>query len=324
MKKKKQRYILTLKLDAEIFEENILNKRFEISRQIYNSVLNVSLKRYKEMIKTKRWRENQTNISNIYKNEKDKNKAKKLAKQYFKIKINMLKEFNVSEYSFHNDVKNMQKHFKDNIDSFTAQKIAYNVCKAYNKLLYGNGEQLHFKKYNEDLNSLEGKSNKTGIRYKLEDNLLEWNGLFIRVQSKLNNYEISALRNKICYCRITRKFIRGKYKYSLQLVLEGVPPTKYNPNTGEVKNGIGYGDCGIDIGTKTIAYVSDYNCGLYELAPNVQNIENKKRYMDRSKRSTNPNNFNDNGTIRQGVKLMWNYSKGYIEAKNELKDLYRK
>ena len=327
MKEQKQRYILTLKLETEQFQEDILYKRFEIGRQIYNSVLGKSLKRYKEMIKTKKWRENQINISNVYKTEKDKNKAKKLSKQYFEIKKNMLKEFDISEYSFHSDVKSMQKHFKENIDSFTAQKIASNVWKAFDKLLYGNGEIAHFKNYNDGLNSLEGKSNKVGIRYSLKDNKLNWNGLSINVQSKLNEYEISALRDEIKYCRIVRKFVRGKYKYSLQLVLDGIPPIKVNKD-GEIKNDIGYGDVGIDIGTQTIAYVSNYNCKLYELAPNVQNIENEKcrllRYMDRSKRSTNLNNFNNDGTIKRGVKLEWNYSKKYIKAKNKLKDLYRK
>ena len=139
LKDKKQRYILTLKLETELYEEDILSKRFEIGRQLYNSILGMSFKRYKEMIKTKKWRENQINISNIYKVEKDKNKAKKLAKPYFEVKKNMLKEFNISEYSLHADVKNMQKHFKNNIDSFTAQKIASNVWIAYDKLLYRNG-----------------------------------------------------------------------------------------------------------------------------------------------------------------------------------------
>lgn len=328
MKESKQRYILTLKLETEIFQDDILTKRFEIGRQIYNSVLGKSLKRYKEMIKTKRWRENQNNISEVYKNEKNKNKAKKLSKQYFDIKKNMLKEFDISEYSLHADVKNMQKHFKDNIDSFTAQKIASNVWKAYDKLLYGNGEMIHFKKYSDGINSLEGKSNKTGIRYILSDNVLMWNGLTIKCQFKLNEYEQTALRDEIKYCRIVRKFIRGKYKYSLQLILEGTPPIKYNKETGEIKNDIGYGEVGIDIGTQTIAYVSNYDCKLYELAPDVQNIKNEKRkllrFMDRSKRATNKDNFNSDGTIKRGIKLEWNYSNKYIKAKNKLKDLYRK
>ena len=328
MKENKQRYVLTLKLETERFQEDILNKRFEIGRQLYNSVLNVVFKRYKEMIKTKKWRNNQNNIANVYKAENDKQKAKKLSKEYFNIKKQMLSDYRLSEYSFYEDVKNIQKHFKDNIDSSTSRKIASQVWIAFDKLLYGNGKDVRFKPYNKGLKSLEGKSNKTGIRYILKDNMLVWNGLFVKVQNKLNEYEQTCLRDEICYCGIVKKFVKNKYKYSLQLILKGIPPIKINNQTGEIKNDIGYGDIGIDIGTQTVAYVSDLGCKLYELAPNVQNIENKKRliqrYMDRSKRALNPNNFNNDGTIKKGIKLIWNYSNGYIKAKNELKDLYRK
>lgn len=125
--------------------------------------------------------------------------------------------------------------------------------------------------------------------------------------------------------RIKRKFVRGKYKYILQLVLEGVPPIKISKTTGEIKNNIGYGKVGIDIGTQTIAYAGDYDIKLLELAPRIQNIENEKRriqrYMDRSKKATNPDNFDEDGTIKRGIKLQWNYSERYIEAKNKLKDI---
>jgi hypothetical protein len=71
------------------------------------------------------------------------------------------------------------------------------------KLLFGKGEEVHYKKY-ETLNSLEGKSNNTGIRFK-DDNLL-WNGLNIPVKINYNNpYEYQAMQNEIAYCRIIRK-----------------------------------------------------------------------------------------------------------------------
>ena len=325
----KQRYVLNLKLKTEFYQENILEKRFEIGRKLYNSVLGQALKRYKEMVKTKMWRENQNNILEVYKNEKDIKKRKKLCKPYFNIKNEMLKEFRLNEYSLHEDVKSMQHKFKNNIDSFTAQKIASRVWISLDDNLFGKGEMVHFKGINKPLNSLEGKNNNTGIRYKLETNMFLWNGLEIPTRLDVNNkYETDALRDKICFCRIKRKFIRGKYKYILQLILEGIPPIKVNKQTGEVKNDIGIGNIGIDIGTQTVAYTSDFDCKLYELAPRVQNIENKKRillrYMDRSRRMNNPNNFNEDGTIKHGVKLEWKYSKRYVKAKNKLKDLYRK
>ncbi|HBX48440.1 MAG TPA: transposase, partial [Clostridiaceae bacterium] len=55
IKASKQRFILNLKLKTEIYQEDILNKRFEIGRQIYNAVLRIALNKCNEMIKTKAW-----------------------------------------------------------------------------------------------------------------------------------------------------------------------------------------------------------------------------------------------------------------------------
>ena len=328
-KEVKQRFILNLKLKTEEFEEKILDKRFEIGRKIYNSVLGKSLNRYNEMIKTKKWRNNQCELSNIYKSKCEKEEFNKLCAPYFYIKNEMLKEFRLTEYSLHVDVKLTQHTFKDNIDSFTAQKVASRVWKALEINLFGKGEQVHFKGWNTPLYSLEGKSNGTGIRYDIETNTFKWIGLEIETMLDINNqYEIDAFKNKISFCRVKRKFVRGKYKYILQIILEGVNPVKFNKETGEIKNYIGSGDCGIDIGTQTVAYISDYDVKLYELAPHVQNIENEKRriqrFMDRSRRSTNPNNFNKDGMFKKGAKLEWKYSKRYVKAKYKLKDIYRK
>ena len=49
-------YIVEFPVKTEIFQEDILNKRFEIGRNIYNSLINITQKRYKEMIKTKMYR----------------------------------------------------------------------------------------------------------------------------------------------------------------------------------------------------------------------------------------------------------------------------
>jgi len=236
----------------------------------------------------------------------------------------MYKQYRLNEYSLHEDIQEMQHHFSENIDSFTAQKIATRVWSAFEDLLFGDGKIVHFKKYGE-LDSLEGKSNKTGIRFK--DGFLIWNGLKIPVKIDYNNpYEYQALKDEICYCRIKRRFIKGKYKYYLQIVFKGVPPMKINKD-GEVKRHIGNGTVGLDIGTQTIAIVSNVDVKLLELADRVNNIEKEKRrilrYMDRSRRANNPDNFNEDGTIKKG-KLKWVKSNRYIKAQNKLRELYRK
>ena len=309
------RYCVTFPLITEKYQETILNKRFEISRQLYNAVLSKAYKRYKSMIETKKYRQLKNQINNA--NEKEK-------KLLYKQLNEMYKQYRLNEYSLHKDIQEMQHHFSENIDSFTAQKIATRVWSAFEDLLFGDGKIVHFKKYGE-LDSLEGKSNKTGIRFK--DGFLIWNGLKIPVKIDYNNpYEYQALKDEICYCRIKRRFIKGKYKYYLQIVFKGVPSMKINKD-GEVKRHIGNGTVGLDIGTQTIAIVSNVDVKLLELADRVNNIEKEKRrilrYMDRSRRANNPDNFNEDGTIKKG-KLKWVKSNRYIKAQNKLRELYRK
>ncbi|AJA41474.1 transposase [Geobacillus virus E3] len=309
-KTKSASYVLTLKLKTELWQEHILEKRFEIGRQLYNSCLRELLKRYKKLQNDKKYRE-------LIKQEKTKERNKLLN--------NLHKEYGLNEYAMHSFVKPMQQHFKKNIDSFTAQKIATRAWQAIEKLIFDNAKKVKFKKYNE-MDSLEGKSNSTGIRFK--NNQLQWNGLNIPVIIKKNDiYAHIALQDRIKYCRIVRKLIRGKIKYYLQLILEGVPPKKINRQTGEIKHPRNNGTVGIDIGTQTIAVCSEKKVKLLELAPSVENIEREKRILqrklDRQRRANNPHKYNEDGTIKKN-NLKWIWSKNYIKTKNQLAELQRK
>ena len=311
-------FIIQFLLKTEKYQEDILNKRFEIGRHIYNSLVNITQKRYKEMTKTKKYRNLLSQLSG------DKKKDKSIWEQ-----INdMRKQFGMSEYLFYNDVKRLQHHFSDNIDSHTARKIVSNLWEAYERLFYSDGKHIHYKRHGA-LNSLEGDTNKTGIRFKNDEIL--WNGLKIPVVIDYNNYyENKALKSEIAFCRLIRKFVRNKYKYYVQIVFKGTPPIKVDNETGEVKHYIGEGDVGIDIGTSTIAYSSATDVKILELADKVQNIENQKRgllrKMDRSQRATNPDNYNKDGTIKKqgNKKVTWNKSNHYLKYQNQLKELYRK
>ena len=88
-------FIVQFLLKTEKYQEDILNKRFEIGRQIYNSLVNVTQKRYKEMIKTKNYRNLMLQLS------KDEKKNKVIWKQINDIR----KQYSMLEYSFNNDVK---------------------------------------------------------------------------------------------------------------------------------------------------------------------------------------------------------------------------
>ena len=287
----KDRFIVQYRLKIEPYQENILNKRFEIGRRIYNALAHVTLNRYQEMTKRKDYR-------------------KALEERDFKMVNKIRQDFGFSEYAFHSLVKGMQQHFKCHIDSNTAQKIATNLWKAYEKVFYGNGKKIHFKKYGT-FNSLEGKSNKSGIRFK--EGQLEWLKLKIAVKVR-TDYEKEALEREIAYCRIVRDG-----RYYLQIIFKGKAPKK--------KHKVGKGDVGLDIGTSTLAIASEKAVKIIELAdksqPKQREINKLMRKLERSRRATNADNYNSDGTISKG-KHTWKRSKHYQETLNQLKEISRK
>ena len=88
------------------------------------------------------------------------------------------------------------------------------------------------------------------------------------------------------------------------------------------------GRVGIDIGTQSVAIVSANRVCLRELAEQVNDNHAKilalQRKMDRSRRAMNPDNYAENGTIRRGIKLKWEYSKHYQKLAEEVRRIQRK
>lgn len=307
-------FIVEFPLRTEPFQNYILNKRFEIGRKMYNALVCITTKRLRELERRKYYKKL------LLEAREDKSIYKK---------VNQLrKDFLLSEYDFQKDIKPIQQHYKNNIDSSTAQKIATTLWKAYSSYFYDKGKTIHYRRY-DCFNCLEGKSNKTGIKF--QNGYINWNGLHLKVVIDKNNpYEQACFGNDISYCRLVRKWVRNKYKYYVQIVFKGIPPIKINKSTGEIKHIIGNGDVGIDIGTSTIAISSKNDVKIFELADRVKSIENAKRRLlrklDRSRRATNPNNYNSDGTIKKqgNKKVIWVKSNHYKKYQNELKELYRK
>ena len=333
-KNKTSSYVLTLQLHTEKFQEDILDKRLEIARNISNALTGKVLKRYHLMLESKEYRQIKKQLNPVNKNyhNSDDKKVKKLYEKQRKELYKQLEEiylkFGLSQYSLYEDVKPMYKHFKNNIGSLESQSIADRVWTKFDKLLHGNANKVTFSRYNE-YNSIENKWNKSGLKYDINSNTIIWNKLNIPVIIKNNDlYAQKAIQDKIKYCRIVRRFIKGRYKYYVQLIMTGIPPIKYNSETGEIKNNLGTGTVGIDIGTRTIAFSSKYDVKLLELCPEVENIEKKKkillRKLDKQRRANNPNNYNSDGTIKRGIKLEWHKSNKYIKTQNKLKEIQRK
>jgi hypothetical protein len=132
--------------------------------------------------------------------------------------------------------------------------------------------------------------------------------------------------HRVKYNRIVKKRIRGKERFFLQIIVEGraVPKRK---KEGSPRHELGKGRVGNDFGTQTVGVASDEKVELINLAEEIEHLDHKvkmiERKMDRSKRISNPNNYNHDGTIKKGKKT-WIYSNRYKKLKAKRKELHRK
>ena len=124
------------------------------------------------------------------------------------------------------------------------------------------------------------------------------------------------------------KKIRGKLRVYVHITIEGVTKPKRD-RFGNMKHNKGKGIVGCDIGTRTIAYTTETKAGLKNLAERGSCIEVKERKerqiyraMDRSRRAMNPDNYNEDGTIKKGKKT-WIYSNRYKKLRTKHTELCR-
>lgn len=305
----KPTYVLTLPLKVETWQAHILEKRLNIGRYIYNACLGEAWRRYKYMIRNPRYWE----AVHMPKG-KERNQL-----------LNQFKEqYGVRKFDLNMYVQEMGRTFKRNIGSQMAQNIAERAFRAVEKVMYGKGKKVRFCPEGQFF-SVEEKTNKTGFRYFPDKKRMEWLGLILPVVLKNHDeYAHLALQDKIKYCRLVKKVIRGKNRYFVQFVLEGFPPKKRKQNHSLDENA----RVGLDIGTSTIAIASEKEVKLLELAEGLSIEEHKKRILqrklDRSRRANNPTKYNEDGTINKSNREKWIHSENDKKTRKELAEVSRK
>jgi len=313
-------YILELKLKTNYSQEKFLEKCFKHAARMYNQLVRYARRQLKKLKNDKEYQK----LLSLYIKAEDKSPEKKELSKKLKDKV---VEYNLTQYQLEAFIKVMRKPLSKYISSNVGQRIAAAVAKGVESVLYSDGNTLHFKKW-DDINSFEGKDNGNGIRFDGKCvYIMQYRnrgGIAVPIVLPKNKssqhyiYETTCLCDKTKYCRIVRRRFNNGWHYYLQLIQEGAPPTK-NTNVA--------GCVGIDIGTSTVAVVSETECVLKSLGEGIDVIEKEmrllQRKMDRSKRTSNPGNYNPDGTIKKGRKK-WIYSKNYRKLKNKHANLSRK
>ena len=333
-------FVLTLPLQCEAWQRDRLDTIFQVGNDIKNNLIAYERKQYQNLISRKDWRANQAALSAAYEAE-DAGRIKALCKR----RNEMLTNAGFEQFQFEKQINKYRKHYRGKngkgflIPAHVAQKIAASVWGGYQKLLYGSGQQVRFSKWSE-FSTITAKTNSAGIRY--ADGFVFFQGMQLHVlfdEKDPYGYQQEATSRAIRYCGIHRRWYAGGWKYFVQLTLDGLPPLKTRPDTGELLHPMGEGRVGHDIGTQTIASVGRNAVLLTELADKVRGIDAElwklNRAMDRSRRATNPEMFNTDGSIVPKDKLPaeclnqrggreWVKSKRYIALENQRRELYRR
>lgn len=355
--------VVTVPIIAEKWQEDIIEKRFRIYEKIYNNLLHEKLKDINRMKQHKEYRDAISFIDEHYKSHKsDWATAKKdpAYKEAMDIKAKYLKEYNFTEFGLMAQVRRFAEPYKENTcATMNAMTVASPMSVAFQKYFYEEGKKMHFK-YMGALNSI--KSNyKDGmiLKQKNEKGVLKTTycpestkNLYIRFGSLRNGRVIDLKLNvpeKDTYmqemiCRpvrtlaIVRKKVKGKYKYYLQITAEGAPALKYNKETGEIQNIVNpEGErVGMYINTNSLTvYTASKGFTTYQLTtPHIDKIDTEiadlNRYLDVSRRLSNPENFNSDGTIKHGImvegkrtRLKWTNSNNYKKAVAKKANLQR-
>ena len=341
------RHILVVETDmpySDVFKVVLLSDKI---RKAGNELVRLMRKNYDQLLRTKRYRK----LLFLYGTTEDKSKRKILANQLNE----MQKSYNVTWDYCRTSMIPIGKKYS--IDAVFALTKAEDIWRGVEKCLYGNGNTIHFSKYGE-LPCIRAKQKNRGIPVSVKDDKLQFKlgktAFGIQVNDRFQQDEVNAVLTYLaepeivdhkavntliedtccidtyrpCYATLVPKMIRGKYRVYLHLTVEGKAKVKYD-KYGNPRHKYGKGMIGADIGTQTVAYTSDTEVGLKNLSErgnSMQTSERKERLlyraMDRSRRATNPYNYNYDGTIKKGRKA-WKYSNHYKKLKAKHTELCR-
>jgi transposase len=314
-------FLTEVALVVDSKQELELLSRFQAGRQLYNALLNEAMKRM-ELV---RHSEPYQSAKQIPKNQKKKRS------DAFKEARNRYRYSDYDLQAYATVISNNSKWIAEKVDSNTQQKLATRAFAASEKVMFGRAKTVRYKAPTR-FRSMEGKSNKQGLRWK--DGHLVWGNIKLRAILDPNNAVIEhGLTFPVKYVRLLWRELNGKRRWYCQLINEGLPLTK-------PQNYVSDGLVGLDLNVSNIAYVADNSAGLLPFAENVptftKQITALQRKMQRRMRINNPDNFEPDFEARKGRKNVakkgnpkkgkrqWKKSSNYRKAAQKKREIERR
>ncbi len=209
-------FLLELPLSVDPGQAKRLRAHFEAARCLYNALLGEAMKRLRQMRADPAWQAARA-LPKIQKRER--------AAAFSQLR----QAHGFSEYALHAFAKEANcTWIADHIDFMMAQTLATRAYQAVNRVCRGLAKKVRFKSKGRGLDSVENKWSKSGLRFLLQPPE-EGNQGWLNKASSPNAQGAD---------------IQG-YRYSVQLILEGIPHHKS-------KHTVGTDVVGLDLGPSTI------------------------------------------------------------------------
>jgi hypothetical protein len=312
-------FLLELPLAVEQGQACRLRAHLEAGRQFYNALLSEGNRRLRQMRADVAW---QAACA-----------IPRARKQERAVAFSALrKQYGFSEYGLHEAARVLRVSWiADHVDAVLAQTLASRAYHALNRVCLGQARRVRFKSRGRGLSSLENKRNDTGLRFVLQppevghQGYLIWQGDQLHALIDWKDPVVKyGLDHRIKYARLLQRKASSPHAqgadaqsfcYFVQLALEGVPYQK-------PKHSVGSDILGADLGPSTIAVASrqgEASLSLFceELERDEKELRRLQRRMDRQRRTANPDNYDEQGRIKQQGKrkLHWKASRSYEKTR---------
>lgn len=310
-------YVIRLSIKQTEYFDALADKRFALINKCHNIMVKRSIHLLNRLKHDKQY---QSLLDAYHKADAGSKEAKAIGKQ-----MNAYREsIGLSKSGLEAYIKVWQKQHSDHISSHQAQKEAQRVMSGVDKVIFGNGRQLHFRKLSQTT-TLCSKSPNNGVAFDRESMTFRWMKDTFSLKPIDNDdlYMIQALYPdgteplSISYCEIKRMMFPNGWHYYLNIYVKGTVPQKHV---------IGTGKAGIDPGTSTMAVSAERKAILRELAPKTNDyakrLKRTLKAMDRSRRDSNPDNYDSDGRPIKGRKV-WHKSKRCKELCRKYQSLCR-
>ena len=359
-----ERFVLVLPLVVTPFAKRQLDTRFKVAAAFYNAALGEALRRWRRFRKTAQYEQAKElyveyhKIKNIKAEKKRAAELRKRAESLYEEAATVsgyyrdstdkkpgrsqkLPDFSIGLVDY--CAKNLRNgtFIEYHLDALICNVLTRTAFAATKRLIPrslkkvppGKARSVRFKGRTNPVTCLSDENGKT-LRW--GDDKVVWGGsrkgakpqLILPAMVDRSDPKVShALSGKIKYLELVRKRIHGDWRYCAHLVCEGKPLPKES-------HALGVGPVGIDVGPSTVAYVADEDAGIKLLFQEVSDrayteIQRQvgilSRALDRSRRNSNPENYNDDGTFKpRKERVPWKYSHRYQKTQSKKAELERK